>query len=59
MHISPHEIEMPITKITEYLLVKKEKNDKSAFLAKLGYTIENYNELVNDIKNLHIGNQYS
>ena len=52
MHISPHEIEIPIAKITGYLLIKKDKNDKSAFLAKLGYTMENYNELVNDIKNI-------
>jgi hypothetical protein len=45
-------LEIPAGKITQYLLVSKEKNDKSAFLANLGYTINNWGDLVNDIKQL-------
>ncbi len=36
-------------KITAYLLVEKRKNDKSKFLLSLGYSIQNWEELANDI----------
>ncbi len=39
-------------KIQEYLSVKKEKNDKSKFLFSLGYSTEQYHELLNDIKDI-------
>lgn len=36
-------------KLTKYLLIKKEKNDKSALLNKLGYNLSNSDELYNQI----------
>jgi hypothetical protein len=36
-------------KITDYLLVWKEKNDKSAFLNRLGYYQNNWEDLQNEI----------
>lgn len=50
MHIPANKVEISAEKITDYLLVQKEKNDKSVFLAELGYTIENWNELEKDIR---------
>ena len=37
-------------------MVPKEKNDKSDFLANLGYTMNNWGDLVNDIKQLVLAN---
>jgi len=37
-------------KFTGYLLVKRDFDDKSQYLAKAGYTAENYLTLINDIK---------
>ena len=54
MQIALEYIEIPAEKITAYLLVAKEKNDKSHFLANLGYTLESWRELEKDIKNLVI-----
>jgi hypothetical protein len=50
VRITRENIEIPTEKITGYLLVSKEKNDKSAFLANLGYTLNNWSELINDIR---------
>jgi hypothetical protein len=36
MHIPEEKIEIAEEKLTDYLLVQKEKNDKSGFLLKLG-----------------------
>ena len=36
-------------KITNYLLVPKDKNDKSRFLNDLGYSLDNWEDLANDI----------
>jgi hypothetical protein len=36
-------------KITEYLLVWKPQNDKSGFLIKLGYSIDHWEDLRDDI----------
>jgi hypothetical protein len=37
-------------KLTDYLLVFKKRNDKSQWLAKLGYTIENWKVLEYDLR---------
>ncbi len=50
MKIKPDQLDIPVEKVTEYLLVKKEKNDKSKFLLSLGYSKENWQELLNDLK---------
>jgi len=52
MHIPAEKVEISAEKITGYLLVQKEKNDKSAFLSSLGYRIENWTELEKDIRTL-------
>ena len=38
-------------------MAKKEKNDKSKFLMSLGYTKENWQELINDIKQIALSNE--
>ena len=38
-------------KITHYLLTFQEKDDKSQFLAKAGYTLQNWQQLKEDILN--------
>ena len=38
-------------------MVKKNKNDKSAFLVWLGYTLEYQSDLLNDIKNIVATNE--
>ena len=52
MHIPAEQVEISAEKITDYLLVQKEKNDKSEFLSSLGYRIENWSELEKDIRTL-------
>ncbi|AQG78108.1 DUF6883 domain-containing protein [Spirosoma montaniterrae] len=37
-------------KITEYLLIWKAESDKSAFLQRLGYSLDNWQELEADIR---------
>jgi hypothetical protein len=37
-------------KLTDYLLIFKKRNDKSRWLAKLGYTIENWKALEYDLR---------
>ncbi len=37
-------------KLTDYLLVFKKRNDKSRWLAKLGYTVENWKVLERDLR---------
>ncbi len=37
-------------KLTEYLLMVLEKDDKSQFLAQAGYTLENWQELEQDLR---------
>jgi len=41
---------IPKAKLTKYLLVQLPKDDKSLFLAKAGYTLENWQQLAQDIK---------
>ncbi|MCY7351627.1 MAG: hypothetical protein LH606_13330 [Cytophagaceae bacterium] len=54
-------IDVPIVinpaKLTQYLLIVKEKNDKSAFLNRLGYTLANWQELETDIRSLVFENE--
>ncbi|MDQ3683227.1 MAG: hypothetical protein M3352_09165 [Bacteroidota bacterium] len=57
MKIKPEQLEIPVEKITEYLLAKKEKNDKSKFLLSLGYSRENWQDLLNDIKTIAVANE--
>ncbi len=57
MKIKPEQLDIPEEKITEYLLAKKEKNDKSKFLLSLGYSKENWQDLLDDIKNIAISNE--
>ncbi len=56
MKIRPEQLDIPAEKITEYLLAKKEKNDKSKYLLSLGYSKENWQDLLNDIKNISVNN---
>jgi hypothetical protein len=44
-------------KITNYLLVARDKNDKSKFLNELGYTLDNWEILVEDIRNIVLENE--
>ena len=37
-------------KLTEYLLIRQQQNDKSRFLAQAGYTLENWQQLEQDIR---------
>ncbi len=57
MRLTEDQIIVPAEKITEYLLVRKDKNDKSKFLMSLGYTKNNWQELVNDIKKIALNNE--
>ena len=50
MLFEPDQLVIPKEKILRYLLIKKDKNDKSGFLAALGFTAENYTELIDEIK---------
>jgi hypothetical protein len=57
MRLTEEQIIIPAEKITDYLLAKKDKNDKSKFLMSLGYTKENWQELINDIKQIALSNE--
>jgi hypothetical protein len=39
-------------KVTRYLLVSQTRGDKSAFLARGGYTIENADQLLHDLRSI-------
>lgn len=43
-------------KILNYLLVWKEKNDKSKYLEQLGFNSDNYKELIEEIKTIATSN---
>ncbi len=49
MILKPEQLIIPEDKILNYLLIKKEKNDKSGFLENLGFTKTNYIELIEEI----------
>lgn len=56
MKIKPEQLDIPVEKIIEYLLVVKLKTDKSKFLFSLGYTKENWEELLKDIIEIAVNN---
>lgn len=56
MKIKAEQLDIPIEKITEYLLVVKLKADKSKFLSSMGYTQENWQELLHDIIRIAVNN---
>lgn len=41
---------IPEAKLTKYLLIPLAKDDKSKFLAKAGYTLANWQDLVRDLR---------
>jgi len=53
----PPDAEMPVDKFTDYLLVDKEYNDKSKYLAKAGFTAKNYTKLIKEIQLLITNNE--
>ena len=46
----PGDTPIPQSKLTQYLLVVKRRNDKSKWLAQAGYTIENWQLLEADLR---------
>ena len=46
----PPDSQIPMEKITRYLLVPLARGDKSAFLARAGYTLENPQQLHDDLR---------
>jgi hypothetical protein len=46
----PPDSDIPIRKVTHYLLVPRVESDKSIWLARSGYTSENPHRLVEDIR---------
>ena len=49
MKLPPNSL-IPTEKITRYLLVPLARGDKSAFLARAGYTLENPQQLLDDLR---------
>ena len=49
MKIQSQQIVIAKEKVIDYLLVHKQQNDKSAFLERLGFSINNYAELIDEI----------
>jgi len=43
---------IPEAKLTRYLLMWKPKDDKSGFLAQAAYTLDNWQQLERDLRNL-------
>ena len=56
MRIKIEQLIIPVEKITEYLLVVKLKTDKSKFLFSLGYSKENWKNLLEDIVEIAVNN---
>jgi hypothetical protein len=46
----PANTSIPIEKATRYLLVPQARGDKSAFLERAGYTLENAEQLLRDLR---------
>ena len=55
--IKPEQIIIPEEKILNYLLINKEKNDKSAFLSRLGFSRKNFHELIEEIRKIATTNE--
>ena len=41
---------IPTAKLVEYLLIPLKKDDKSKFLARAGYTLQNWQQLADDLR---------
>jgi len=50
--IIPKDADIPVEKVRDYLLIPRAKNDKSKLLGKIGYTRNDYWELIRDIRAL-------
>ena len=46
----PSDAIIAVSKLTDYLLVHKNRNDKSAWLSQAGYTLTNWKDLENDLR---------
>ena len=46
----PADTVIPIEKATRYLLIPQARGDKSAFLQRAGYTLENADQLLRDLR---------
>jgi hypothetical protein len=57
MRVKIEQIDVPASKIVEYLLVIKAKRDKSKFLFSIGYSQENWEELLGDIVEIALNNE--
>lgn len=57
MILKPEQLIIPDEKILDYLLLPKEKNDKSGFLSGLGFNRANYPELVEEIRKIATTNE--
>lgn len=57
MFLSKEQIIIPKEKITDYLLVYKERNDKSIYLKELGFTKDNWEDLAIAIAEMAISNE--
>ena len=57
MYLTKGQIIIPEEKLTEYLLIYKERNDKSGFLEAIGFTLENWHDLAIEIAELAISNE--
>ena len=55
--INPSDVVIPSEKLTEYLLVPRERNDKSKFLGQAGFTTENPAVLEQAIRDLIARNE--
>ena len=50
-------VSLPHEKLTRYLLVPRPNNDKSRFLAQVGFTLDNATELAAALRDLAAGNE--
>ncbi|MEM9213708.1 MAG: DUF6883 domain-containing protein [Cyanobacteria bacterium P01_F01_bin.150] len=50
MAFLPPDAAIPEAKLTQYLLIPLPKDDKSKFLAKAGYTLDNWEKLEEDLQ---------
>jgi hypothetical protein len=50
MLFSPQDAIIPEAKLTQYLLIPLPKDDKSKFLAQAGYTLDNWQQLEQDLR---------
>ena len=48
----PEDAIIPVAKLTCYLLIERDRNDKSKFLAQAGFTLDNYEALKNALRRL-------